>query len=250
MKDSSATKVETELERLIAVVAQLRAPGGCAWDAQQTHESLVRYLIEECYELVAAIESGDREDLLEELGDVLLQVLFHADIAADTPAENFTIEDVARASAEKMIGRHPHVFGSPEHKTVAELEANWDQLKRQEKPERQGLFDGVPEAIPSLLLADKYLSKGAEALPVQASGNLLPEGSFPEDEEALGELLFQIVARAKNTGMDSERALRKRLRQYRSDAEHAAGQLNPRDRDSSTAQGSSQDNPAKADGIS
>lgn len=250
MKDSSAAKAGSELERLIAVVAQLRAPAGCAWDAQQTHESLVRYLIEECYELVAAIESGDREDLLEELGDVLLQVLFHADIAADTPAENFTIDDVARASAEKMIGRHPHVFGSHEHKTIAELEANWDRLKRQEKPERQGPFDGVPTGMPSLLLAEKYLAKGAEALPVTSSAKLKPQETFPGNEEELGELLFQVVARAKTAGMDAERALRKRLRQYRSDAERAAGQFDRATSESQTTEAASENNSTKAEEVS
>ena len=101
----------TRLDELVAVMARLRAPGGCPWDADQTHESLVQYLIEETYELIDAIETGDRDELLEELGDVLYQVLFHADIAAHTPGEEFDIQDVAAHMTAKMVGRHPHVFG-------------------------------------------------------------------------------------------------------------------------------------------
>src|ERR1700760_3907403 len=107
MTDTAPSK----LDELVAVTARLRAPGGCPWDAEQTHESLVRYLIEETYELVEAIENGDREEMLEELGDVLYQVIFHSDIAAHTAGEDFTLEDVAAHMTAKMVGRHPHVFG-------------------------------------------------------------------------------------------------------------------------------------------
>src|ERR1700722_8009176 len=100
-----------QLDELIAVLELLRAPGGCAWDREQTHESLVRYLIEETYELVDAIESGDRDELIEELGDVLYQVIFHSDIAVNTPGEDFSLEDVAAHMTAKMVGRHPHVAG-------------------------------------------------------------------------------------------------------------------------------------------
>src|ERR1700710_2770488 len=108
----AAPQPHPELEQLVAVLEQLRAPGGCAWDAEQTHESLVRYLVEETYELIDAIESGNREELIEELGDVLYQVIFHSDIAAHTPGEEFTLEDVAAHMTAKMVGRHPHVYGA------------------------------------------------------------------------------------------------------------------------------------------
>src|ERR1700710_736306 len=122
-----------ELEQLIAVLEQLRAPGGCAWDAEQTHESLVRYLVEETYELIDAIESGNRDEMIEELGDVLYQVIFHSDIAADSD-ERFDLEDVAAHTTAKMVGRHPHVFGDATAETSADVIAIWDDLKAVEKP--------------------------------------------------------------------------------------------------------------------
>src|ERR1700712_4715728 len=151
-----------KLDELIAVLERLRAPGGCAWDGEQTHESLVRYLIEETYELVDAIESGNRDELIEELGDVLYQVIFHSDIASQTPGEEFTIEDVAAHMTAKMIGRHPHVFGDTTAETADDVMAVWDDLKRVEKPTRTSVLDGVPQAMPSLLLADKLLAKAAK----------------------------------------------------------------------------------------
>src|SRR6185312_3587330 len=111
MGETVVPEAATKLDELVAVMARLRAPGGCPWDAAQTHESLVQYLIEETYELVEAIEAGDRDDMIEELGDVLYQVLFHADIAAHTPGEDFDIQEVAARMTAKMVGRHPHVFG-------------------------------------------------------------------------------------------------------------------------------------------
>src|SRR3978361_760060 len=125
-----------QLDQLIAVLERLRAPGGCAWDREQTHESLVRYLLEETYELIDAIESGNREEMIEELGDVLYQVIFHSDIAAHTPGEEFTLEDVAAHMTAKMIGRHPHVFGDATADTPDAVMASWEVLKRAEKPSR------------------------------------------------------------------------------------------------------------------
>src|SRR5690606_29918992 len=125
-----------KLDRLIAVMARLRGPGGCPWDAEQTHESLVQYLGEETFELVEAIESGSREELVEELGDVLYQVLFHSDIAASADAEPFTIEDVAERSMQKMVARHPHVFGDVAAETAADVVVVWDEMKAREKAHR------------------------------------------------------------------------------------------------------------------
>lgn len=189
-----------KLEQLIATLEQLRAPGGCAWDREQTHESLVRYLLEETYELVDAIESGDDRELIEELGDVLYQVLFHADIAAE--AGRFTIEDVAAHMNAKMVGRHPHVFGDRVAESADDVVAMWDDLKKAEKPTRTSTLDGVPQAMPSLLLADKLLGK---------THYEAPDARWA-DETELGRELLDTVAAAKAQGLDAERALRSALR--------------------------------------
>jgi XTP/dITP diphosphohydrolase len=197
----------TELDRLVALMARLRGPGGCPWDADQTHESLVRYLIEETAELVEAIESHDRDALLEELGDVLYQVLFHADLAAATPGEGFDLEDVARATAAKMVGRHPHVFGEAEAADAEAVVAVWEEQKRREKAHRTSVLDGVPLGMPSLLLAEKLLGRaGRVGVEVPAAS------SVPDDEDALGDELLAIVAAAERRGVDAERALRGSLR--------------------------------------
>ena len=188
------------LEQLIATLELLRAPGGCAWDREQTHPSLVRYLLEETYELVDAIESGSSDALVEELGDVLYQVLFHADIAAE--AGRFTLEDVAAHMNAKMIGRHPHVFGSVSAATASDVVELWEDIKKVEKPGRTSVLDGVPQAMPSLLLADKLLGKGVSVEPA----------AIPATEEELGALLLGIVSAARSEGMDAERALRGALR--------------------------------------
>jgi XTP/dITP diphosphohydrolase len=189
-----------KLEELIATLERLRAPGGCAWDRDQTHESLVRYLIEETYELVEAIESGDDAELIEELGDVLYQVVFHSDIAAE--AGRFTLEDVAAHMNQKMIGRHPHVFGTAVAETADDVMAVWDDLKRAEKPSRSSTLDGVPQGMPALLLADKLLGKAGV---VDAAGDWATE-------DDLGAFLLATVAAARSKGFDAERALRGALR--------------------------------------
>ena len=201
----------TELDRLVAVMAQLRAPGGCPWDAEQTHASLVRYLIEETAELVEAIESQDVAAMREELGDVLYQVLFHADLAAATPGEGFDIEDVARDTATKMIGRHPHVFGE---ETAADADAVvevWEAQKRREKSHRTSVLDGIPMSMPSLLLAEKLVGR-AERAGLEVRPNL----AVPEDEDALGDVLLDTVIAAAAKGLDAERALRAALRRFTS----------------------------------
>jgi XTP/dITP diphosphohydrolase len=193
------------LEELIATLEQLRAPGGCAWDRDQTHASLVRYLIEETYELVDAIETGDDAELIEELGDVLYQVIFHSDIAAEQG--RFTLEDVAAHMNAKMIGRHPHVFGDRVAETPDDVMEFWEDLKREEKPTRTSVLDGVPQAMPSLLLADKLVGK---------AGDLPAEGSWQSEAE-LGDALLRQVVAAKAAGFDAERALRDALRRLQGD---------------------------------
>jgi XTP/dITP diphosphohydrolase len=207
----------TNLEELIATANKLRAPGGCPWDAEQTHQSLTKYLIEECYELIEAIESGNREQILEELGDVLYQVIFHSDLAqSGSLGESFSIQDVAALSTKKMKGRHPHVFGTPEEleryraSNGEEVMQNWDAHKKREKPERESVLDGIPKALPSLMLADKVIGK-AQSLGVL--GTEQPGSIEISDEDQLGALLLALVLAAKSKGLDAERALRESVRE-------------------------------------
>lgn len=208
------------LDGLVAVMARLRAPGGCPWDGEQTHASLVQYLLEETYELIDAIESGDRDELLEELGDVLYQVLFHSDIAAHTPGEDFDVDDVADHMIAKMIGRHPHVFGESRAETSEDVMAVWDELKRTEKPHRSSVLDGVPQAMPALALGQKLLGK-AEKVGVARESSLAgaesAAHSAPASETELGELLMSLTALAREQGWDAERAMREQIRLLQAD---------------------------------
>ncbi|WP_127793990.1 YabN family protein [Agromyces sp. LHK192] len=215
MSEHAESGTHEGLEELVAMVARLRAPGGCPWDAEQTHESLVRYLVEECWELVEAIESGDRAEMIEELGDVLYQVLFHADLAAHTPGEHFDIDDVARHMTAKMVSRHPHVFGDREAETAADVVAFWEDLKASEKPHRTSVLDGVPAGMPALALADKVIGK-AEKADVAPDASPTAEALVARlaDEEELGAELFAIVAAARARGLDPERALRGAIRGF------------------------------------
>lgn len=210
-----------KLDELIAVMERLRAPGGCAWDRAQTHESLVQYLVEETYELIDAIESGDAAELVEELGDVLYQVLFHSDIA--TEEGRFTIEDVAAHMTAKMIGRHPHVFGDTTADTPDEVMARWEELKQAEKPARTSVLDGIPRGMPALALAAKVLGR-AEKVGVTVAPEHPSAGA--DTEEELGRQLLALVARSSAAGLDAERALRHAIRSLGDDiraAESSAG---------------------------
>jgi len=201
-----------KLESLIQTMHLLRAPGGCPWDAEQTHRSLVQYLLEETYELIDAIESGDRDEILEELGDVLYQVIFHSDLASTgTLGEPFDLEDVASFMEQKMRSRHPHVFGTEEEKeafratTGDDVVQVWDGHKKKEKPNRTSVLDGVPQAMPALALASKVMGK-AEKIGLL---ELAESPAIPiETEGDLGKLLLAVVASARAAGLDPERALR------------------------------------------
>jgi XTP/dITP diphosphohydrolase len=189
----------------VAVMDRLRSPGGCPWDAEQTHESLLQYLIEECYELYQAIEDGDRDAIREELGDVLLQVLFHARVAAEHDARPFTIDDVAGDLVVKLVGRHPHVFAGSERIDTAERqEHRWEELKRAEK-QRESSVDGVPLGQPAVALAAKLTSRTARA---HLPADLLPSGV------TVGEQLFALAAKAKLAGVDPEAELRSAARRF------------------------------------
>ncbi|MCO1659994.1 MazG family protein [Pseudonocardia humida] len=196
----------------VAVMDRLRSPGGCPWDAEQTHTSLLQYLVEECYELYQAVEDGDRDATREELGDVLLQVLFHARIAAEHPDAPFTVDDVAADLVAKLVGRHPHVFAGSEVVDTAERqEHRWEELKRAEKS-RESSVDGVPLGQPAVALAAKLTSRTARAgLPA----DLLPVG--PQ----VGERLFALAAAARLAGIDPEAELRGAARRF-ADAVRAA----------------------------
>lgn len=225
---SSPSPPHPKLDELIAVLAQLRAPGGCAWDADQTHESLVRYLVEECYELIDAIESGDRDAMIEELGDVLYQVIFHSDLAAHTPGEEFTIEDVAAHMTAKMVTRHPHVFGDAAAKEAMNIQsaddvvAVWDELKATEKPHRSSVLDGIPQGMPALALADKLAGR-AEKVGVPIPDAAAPTSAAPATEAELGAHLLSVVAAARTAGLDPERALRTTLRELQNGIRDAEG---------------------------
>lgn len=210
------------LQEVVAVMDRLVSPGGCPWDAEQTHESLLRYLLEETYEVVDAVHGLDEgpsadDDLAEELGDVLLQVVFHARLAAGRGA--FDIDDVAVGLVAKLVRRHPHVFpdlagdgsGAEPQRHVAPdaagVQQRWDELKELEKPSR-GPVDGIPQHLPALARADKLLSRLARAdLPVPA-----PSPAADGEAGAVGAELFEAVRRARAVGVDPEDALRRHVR--------------------------------------
>jgi XTP/dITP diphosphohydrolase len=192
---------------LVAVMDRLRSPGGCPWDAKQTHESLVRYLVEEAYELVDAIESGDRAHLREELGDVLLQVVFHARVAEEDPDDPFTIDDVAGGIVDKLMHRHPHVFGDVVAETAEHVERNWEELKAAEKGERESVVDGIPLGQPALSLAGKVISRTRRGgLDVPVPGVIAEPDHV--DADTVGELLLAVTDLAARHGVDAETALR------------------------------------------
>jgi XTP/dITP diphosphohydrolase len=200
------------LHHLRQTMAVLRGPGGCAWDLEQDHRSLVPYLIEESAELVDAIESGTRADLQEELGDVLYQVFFHADIAVTDSDAPFDIDDIAWATAEKMRSRHPHVFADTEVADVEEIRRNWEALKRQEKPNRRSITDAVPHSLDPLARAQGLLARAKrQGIALADSSSTLSEGEAL-DEEALGEALLLLVRKASERGLSADRALRGALR--------------------------------------
>jgi XTP/dITP diphosphohydrolase len=182
----------------------------CPWKREQTHRSLARYLQEEAHEVLEAIDTGDTDHLREELGDLLLQVYFHAVIAEE--AGEFTLDDVARGIAEKMHRRNPHVFGTDTSSTLsaAEVDAQWQGIKDAEKP-RRSPYDGIPDALPALLLATKILERLGDPPPAEAAAPGLV-GAGRTDETAIGDRLLAVVADALASGVDPEQALRAAVR--------------------------------------
>ncbi|WP_243839028.1 nucleoside triphosphate pyrophosphohydrolase [Prosthecobacter fusiformis] len=209
------------MTRLRYVVHRLRAPGGCPWDQEQTHETLIPHVLEEAYEVVDAIRSGDPAQICDELGDLLLQPVLHAEIAAG--AGTFDLDAVATGLTEKLIRRHPHVFGEAEAATSDAVLTQWDAIKRQEKgSQKEGLLHGVGNGLPALMRAQKLQKKAArvkfdwpDAAPV--FGKIREEAAELEEavakgetaavEEELGDLLFSVVNLARKLGIESEAAL-------------------------------------------
>jgi XTP/dITP diphosphohydrolase len=217
------------LRELVAVMDRLRSPGGCAWDAAQTHASLVPYLLEEAHELAEAVDAGDRAGLREELGDVLLQVVFHARLAQEDPDDPFDVDDVARDLVAKLVHRHPHVFAGADTPDER-LHAQWDAIKKAEKG-RQSALDGIPGSLPALARAQKVAARADRAgldvrdaagglWPIPAS-SALPVGSEPvavgtgQPSDAsgaapsLGERLLGLALQAHDDGVDAEGELRR-----------------------------------------
>ena len=204
--------MSSELERLRETMDRLRSPGGCPWDAEQTHESLLKYLLEEAYEFIEAVESGDREAMREELGDVLLQVIFHARMAEEASEGSFNVEDVAKGVTDKLISRHPHVFGGVEVSGTEEVVQNWEKIKAAEKS-RTSALDGVPVGQPALPLAAKVLhrvEKYEYEIPTDQSI------SIPTDlsQKKAGEILLSVIEQIQAQGIDPEAALRTATKAY------------------------------------
>jgi tetrapyrrole methylase family protein/MazG family protein len=231
---------------LVRVVARLRAPDGCPWDRAQTHRSLRRHLLDEAYELLDAIEGGDDRRLKEELGDLLLQALFHAQMAAD--AGTFDIDDVAEVEVEKLIRRHPHVFADVEANTPDQVYANWERIKAEEGAEERRIDAEIPSALPSLAAAQKVQRRAAgrgfdwaqlagaadkvrEELAELEEAAATQQGADREGaakdalEEEVGDVLFALTALARKLGVDAESALRGTVRnfvrRYEAMAQHA-----------------------------
>jgi tetrapyrrole methylase family protein/MazG family protein len=226
---------------LVALMAKLRSPDGCPWDRKQTPESLKPFLIEECYEVIDALDEGSPDKVKEELGDLLFQIIFHARIAEEQG--QFTIRDVIASNIEKMIRRHPHVYGDARLNTDREVLANWEEIKKKEKgyEDRKSILEGVPKHLPSLLRAHSLQERAArvgfdwsridEALPKldeemaefkESLGRKDAEGI----EEELGDIFFMLVNISRFLGVNPEDALRKTIskfiQRFRYIEEHAA----------------------------
>ena len=205
---------------LVAVMDRLRSPGGCPWDAEQTHASLLPYLLEEAHEVVEAVESGDRDHLAEELGDLLLQVVFHARVAEEDDDRPFDLDDVAGGIVAKLVRRHPHVFEGVEVDGAAEVGRNWEDLKAAEK-QREGIFDGIPPTLPALSRAQKMLARLERSAGAAATEQHVAALADGTDGEVARHLL-DAVSYAAGQGVDAEGALRQALRRLTDATDGAA----------------------------
>ena len=198
--------MSSELIRLREVMDKLRSPGGCPWDAEQDHASLLKYLLEESYEFIESVEDNDRQAMQEELGDLLLQVYFHSRMAEEDATQPFNIEDVAKSVADKLIRRHPHVFAGTSVNSSEDVLENWEKQKAAEKG-RTSAIDGVPLAQPALPLATKViyrLNKLNYDLPISEPISLPSE----INQDQFGQILLGLISQAVEKGLDPEAALR------------------------------------------
>ena len=210
--------MSSELLRLAEVMDRLRSPGGCPWDAEQTHQSLIKYLLEESYEFVDSVDEDDRIAMREELGDILLQVYFHSRLAQEHPSDPFDIEEVAKGITDKLIRRHPHVFGGQEINNTEELKENWERLKAKEKG-RKSATDGIALSQPAVALITKLLYRAEKAgikldLPetfnITSSENDSSQNSL---ERSIGDTFIAAIAVAIKNGIEPEDLLRSRARE-------------------------------------
>ena len=216
--------MNSPVEQLVQVINQLRSPGGCPWDAEQTHASLARYLLEETYEALEAMDQGDLGALREELGDLLLQVVFHARIAQETDS-TFSLDAIAQGVVDKLVRRHPHVFTDLVVTSSEELEENWAKIKEQEK-KRESVTDGVPQAMPALQLATQLIYRsrniGITAGDAQVKESLRELiGEVTEDQIAA--LLVATAELALEVDIESESVLRAEMMRYRAKVRESEG---------------------------
>jgi MazG family protein len=215
-----------EFERLINIMARLRAPGGCPWDREQTFDTIKPYLLQESYEVMDAIDRRDWKELTGELGDLMLQAVFFSQMAAEEG--HFTIGDALRSINEKLIRRHPHVFGEENAATAGDVLKRWDEIKASEKGKKpQGLLDAVPRALPALVEAEQISTRAANkgfdwrnvnevlAKLDEERAELAAAGSQSEFEDELGDMLFTIVNLARFLKVDPEQALRRTNAKFR-----------------------------------
>jgi MazG family protein len=219
-------KKRPAIEDLLKIMARLRAPNGCPWDREQNHRTLRWHAVEEVYELMDAIDSGDDHEMEEELGDLLLQVVFHCQLARERGV--FTFENVARRITDKLIRRHPHVFGETKVKDVDQVWANWEKIKRAEKHgtrhARSSALDGIPKHLPALLRAEKLVKKAKRAKLSGAEVN-----NLQMSKTALARHLFELTVYAQAKGWSAEDLLssetRKQEQRWRRQEAHAAKQV-------------------------
>ena len=212
------------VEHLVQVMDQLRSPGGCPWDAEQTHESLARYLLEETYEALEAMDQGDLGSLREELGDLLLQVVFHARIAQESDS-TFSLDAIAQGVVDKLVRRHPHVFTDLVVTSNEELEKNWAKIKEEEK-QRESVTDGVPQAMPALQLATQLIYRARKSGVV--AGDSQTKESLREvigevSQDQIAALLVATVELAREADIDAESVLRAEMMRYRSKVRESEG---------------------------
>jgi|WetSurMetagenome_2_1015567.scaffolds.fasta_scaffold60956_3 tetrapyrrole methylase family protein / MazG family protein len=208
----------SKFESLVAIIARLRASDGCPWDRKQTHASLREYLLEECYETLATLDEGNMAKLCEELGDLLLQIMLHAQIARE--AGDFEIADVLTAINKKLVYRHPHVFGEIKVNSAEDVVHNWEQLKKAERPKDVSMLDSVPQQMPALAYAQEIQRRVADAgfdwKDIEGVVDKILEevrefqqaGSSKEKSDEFGDLLFTLVNFARRQGIDAETSLR------------------------------------------